>query len=81
MEPEFGRFFLSNFRNASLPASSSHQLYPLEATESPKPVPLPPLQRTCDTESTTPGSSGLFRLAPPPPNQFAVGVRSGRKWM
>lgn len=38
---------------------------------------LPPLQRLCESESTaTPGSSGLFRLAPPPPltNQFSVGA-------
>lgn len=47
------------------------------APSAPAGTALPPLQRLCESESTaTPGSSGLFRLAPPPPptNQFSVGA-------
>jgi len=82
MESEFGRFFLSNFRSAPFCASLA-SLLKLDLIED-APVAaagaaLPPLQRVCDAESTaTPGSSGLFRLAPPPPptNQFSVGART-----
>lgn len=87
MESEFGTYFLSNYRSAELvgllndaketqtPAPTAASA--ASAAKPPAPSTLPPLQRLCDSESTaTPGSSGLFRLAPPPPptNQFSVGA-------
>ncbi|CAJ1375751.1 unnamed protein product [Effrenium voratum] len=77
MESEFGPFFLSNFRLAPLAASISDAEIAKPGKPESQAPPLPPLVRQFEsTESTTPGSSGLFRLAAPPPNQFAVGSRT-----